>query len=175
MKKLKVIRYDNTILCNENIRPDEERELRPRGRVKVRRTSHLIHLLFISLIGVFNFACNSTAEDASAPVAAQGADATNTPEPTTIPNADQILFNSDRDGDQEIYVVNVDGSDLRQLTDNSFFESNPAWSADGQQMAFVSDQDGDWEIYVMNVDGSEVAQLTHNEGQDWSPSWSPIP
>ena len=69
----------------------------------------------------------------------------------------RIAFVSDRDGDDEIYVMNADGSGVEQLTDECSSNS-PAWSPDGSRMAFGS-RGG---IYVMNADGSGMEQQTGN-------------
>ncbi len=58
---------------------------------------------------------------------------------------------SGRDGDAEIYVMDVDGSDVTRLT-NSGWAWSPSWSSDGSRIAFMSGRDGDAEIYVMDVD-----------------------
>ena len=85
----------------------------------------------------------------------------------------RIAFDSDRDGDFEIYVMNADGSNVTQLTHNYANDLVPDWSPDGGRIMFPSDRDGDWEIYVMNVDGSNVIQLTHDSATDFAASWSP--
>ena len=94
--------------------------------------------------------------------------------PNWSPDGQRIAFQSDRDGDWEIYVMNSDGSGLTRLTDN---EVAPvimlSWSPDGRRIALISNQDGDWEIYVMNSDGSGLTRLTDNEVWDAYPSWSP--
>ena len=86
----------------------------------------------------------------------------------------RIAFVSDRDGDNEIYVMNADGSGLVQLTENDSNDSSPAWSPDGKRIAFVSDRDNDvksHDIYVMNADGSVVEQLTDG-CSNHAPAWS---
>ena len=85
----------------------------------------------------------------------------------------RIVFESDRDGNQEIYVMNADGSEQTRLTDNLAADSDPNWSPDGQKIAFCSKRDGNWEIYVMNADGTEQTRLTNNQANDAYPSWSP--
>ncbi|MEZ4668694.1 MAG: SUMF1/EgtB/PvdO family nonheme iron enzyme [Anaerolineae bacterium] len=86
----------------------------------------------------------------------------------------QILFASERDGDQEIYVVDVDGSNLRMLTNNTSTDTDPSWSPDGKQIAFASDRtDGTSQIYVMDADGSNIRQITSGESVATSPVWSP--
>lgn len=68
-------------------------------------------------------------------------------------------------------MVDADGSDVRQLTDNVFFDAIPGWSPDGARIVFQSDRDGDSEIFVMDADGSDVRQLTRNNYEDSSPEW----
>jgi Tol biopolymer transport system component/formylglycine-generating enzyme required for sulfatase activity len=84
----------------------------------------------------------------------------------------QIAFESDRDGNWEIYVMNADGSDPRRLTDHSAVDWSPAWSLDGSQIAFVSNRDAKWGIYVMNADGSDPHNLIPSTF-DSSPARSP--
>jgi Tol biopolymer transport system component len=85
----------------------------------------------------------------------------------------KIAFQSNRDGDWEIYVVNPDGSGETHLTDNSVSDYWPAWSPNGRKIAFNSDRDGNPEIYVMNEDGSGQTRITNNSAADSDPAWSP--
>lgn len=90
----------------------------------------------------------------------------------------KIAFVSDRDGNQEIYVMDPDGSNVVRLTNNPGFELDPAWSPDGSRIAFVSDRSGDYELHVMNADGTGVRRLTessHIRPQAFAgnPDWSP--
>ena len=71
----------------------------------------------------------------------------------------EIVFASDRDGDYDIYVMNSDGSDVRQLTNNDAYDGYPVWSPDGSKIAFLSsrdNRDNQWSLYVMDADGSNV-------------------
>src|SRR5689334_193771 len=89
---------------------------------------------------------------------------------TSITNG-KIAFASDMDGDFEIYTINPDGTDLRQLTFNEFDDGAPEWSPDGQQIAFHSvNEENRVHIFVMNADGSEQVDLLQ-EGS--YPIWSP--
>ena len=83
-------------------------------------------------------------------------------------SGDLIAFQSDRDGDWEVFVMNADGTEVRQLTDSDGWDGSPDWSPDGKRIAFTSDRYGDWEVFVMNADGSDV----YSTGQGgWAPSW----
>jgi TolB protein len=66
---------------------------------------------------------------------------------------------SDRAGSWDIYSMNPDGSDLRQLTDLPGVEGLATASPDGNNIAFLTDQDGVWSFYVMQPDGSGVRKL----------------
>ncbi|MDD2716054.1 MAG: DUF5050 domain-containing protein [Candidatus Wallbacteria bacterium] len=61
----------------------------------------------------------------------------------------------------EIYTMNVNGSDKRQLTDNTTADWDPAWTPDGR-IVFASTRTGHWEIYIMNGDGSNPTRLTNS-------------
>ncbi|MGD9645546.1 MAG: biopolymer transporter Tol [Pirellulales bacterium] len=73
----------------------------------------------------------------------------------------------------DIFEVDRDGGDLRQLTTELGYDAEGAYSPDGRQIAFCSDRDGDPDIYVMNADGSNVRQLTNANGYDGGPFISP--
>jgi TolB protein len=96
--------------------------------------------------------------------------------PVFSPDGKQIAFMSGRDGNTEIYVMNVDGSNLRRLTNHPLSDSTPTWSPSGSQIAFTSDRSGKAQIYVMSsADGSGVRRLTVNESEADRPTWSPPP
>ncbi len=87
--------------------------------------------------------------------------------------AGRIAFVSDRGGTPKIYVMNTDGSGLRQLTTGPHADSRPAWSPDGSRIAFARAGDSSsCGIYAMNADGSGLDRLTSACG-DITPAWSP--
>ena len=75
--------------------------------------------------------------------------------------------------DWEICVMDADGSNQTNLTNDPAVDEYPCWSPDGNKIAFVSERDGNGEIYVMDADGSNLKNLTNNPAYDDSPSWSP--
>ena len=95
--------------------------------------------------------------------------------PVFSPDGTRIAFMSGRDGNPEIYVMNVDGSNLRRLTNHPAGDGTPTWSPNGAQLAFVSDRTGTPQIYMMAADGSNVRRLTTNESWADQPTWSPAP
>lgn len=85
----------------------------------------------------------------------------------------KIAFVSGRDENYEIYVVNADGTDLRNLTNHRAHDDDPSWSPDGRYLAFESKRDGNLDIYIMNADGTEVRKLVDHSEADMAPAWSP--
>jgi TolB protein len=85
----------------------------------------------------------------------------------------KITFQSDRNGNWDIYAMNVDGSNLVQLTDNPADDGYPVWSPDGTKIVFESKRDGPYAIYLMNADGSDQTRLTNHPSNNFNPEWSP--
>ena len=92
----------------------------------------------------------------------------------------QIAFQSDRDRNDEIYVMDNDGGNQRNLTNNPADDRFPSWSPDGKRIVFMSMSDKKvkdfvltYEIYVMDADGGNQLNLTNNPHVDRDPSWSP--
>ena len=93
--------------------------------------------------------------------------------PSWSPDGKHIAFDSWRDGNGEIYVMDADGGNPRRLTNHQFKDWEPSWSPNGKQIVFVSDReaDGNHEIYVMNADGSNPRNLTNHPEDDSAPAW----
>jgi Tol biopolymer transport system component len=103
-------------------------------------------------------------------------------QPAISPDGTLIAFSSNRDGNYNIFVADLDGSNIRPLAKSEDFNVDPAWSPDGRKIAFVRGEDLTEggvaymttcppEIFVMNVDGSGEVRLTTGGGAD--PAWSP--
>jgi Tol biopolymer transport system component len=114
-------------------------------------------------------------------------------EATVSPNGDRIVFTSMRDGDPEIYVMDIDGSNQTRLTFEKGYDGGPFFSADGNKIVFrasrpkteeeLADYDelvelgyvrpSALEIYVMNSDGSNNKQITNLGKASFAPFFHP--
>ena len=89
------------------------------------------------------------------------------------PDGARLVFDSTRDGNTELYVVDADGSNPVRLTDEAGEDWAASWSPDGRTIAFTSDRSGLAQIWTIAPDGSGSTQLTDDPiGALW-PSWSP--
>jgi dipeptidyl aminopeptidase/acylaminoacyl peptidase len=84
----------------------------------------------------------------------------------------RIVFETNRDGNEEIYTMNADGTNRVDLTRNPADDTDPRWSADGSRIVFASNRTGNYQIYTMNADGSGVARVTHDGNDDRRPTWT---
>jgi Tol biopolymer transport system component len=89
------------------------------------------------------------------------------------PNGERLAFVSQVPGNDEIYTVAPDGSDLRRLTSNTWeWDKHPSWSPDGKQIVFWSNREtGSRQLWVMNADGSNQQRLLESAYNDWDPIW----
>jgi Tol biopolymer transport system component len=90
----------------------------------------------------------------------------------------QIAFVSDRNGNSEIYLMNLDGSGLVNLTGDAAGDFSPAWSPDGRHIAFWSDREGEPVVYTMFADPTgtrpEVRRISAGSDPAWSPDGTTI-
>ncbi len=84
----------------------------------------------------------------------------------------QIAFTSNRDGNYEVYIMNADGSNPENISNNSKTDFAFSCSNDGKKILFYSDRDKNDEIYVMNRNGSQQINLTNHTSNDRIPSFS---
>ncbi|HEX6474918.1 MAG TPA: hypothetical protein VF114_07535, partial [Candidatus Limnocylindria bacterium] len=114
--------------------------------------------------------------DGSAPPQRLTENAADDRAPVFSPDGSSVLFDSTRDGNTEIYVLDLATLQERRLTDDPGEDWGATWSPDGTQVAFNSDRTGTMDIYVMAADGSAVRRITRAE-HPWvgnlTPAWSP--
>lgn len=97
----------------------------------------------------------------------------------SVPAGGKIAFQSDRSGNEEVYVINSDGTGLTNLTNHAATDRSPAWSPDGSKIAFTSDR-GPWGVYMMDDNGMDQVAMNDDVancttwGIDWSPDGSHV-
>ena len=94
-------------------------------------------------------------------------------DPTWSPDGKQILFASDKDGTNQLYVVNLDGTGLRKVTSLPALRGRSDWSSDGRFVVTYSGQAWHRELFIMNADGSGQRQLSPGGGNSQGPGFSP--
>ena len=91
--------------------------------------------------------------------------------PHWAPDGSWIVFDSEKDGNTDIFIMDTKGGNVKRLTTDPAHDTDPCWSPDGKKIAFVSDRDQNNEIYVMNVDGTNQVNITNNPSDDRDPAW----
>jgi len=93
--------------------------------------------------------------------------------PCYSPDGRQLVFESDREGTQQLYITGLDGSGVRRLSRGDGRYSTPVWSPRGDNIAFTKQVSGGFLIGVIKPDGTGERILTegfHNEGPTWAPN-----
>lgn len=106
------------------------------------------------------------------------------------PDGTRVVFNNVVNGVGQIFVINTNGTGMKQITTNSantppfvpgaFFPSmrgdiTPIWSPDGEWIAFASDRTGNFEVNIVRPDGSSLNQVTFTTNNELSLGWRPFP
>ena len=92
--------------------------------------------------------------------------------PTWSPDGRKIAFVSALDGDDNLFVINVDATHRIRITNNPADDRHPDWSPDGSQIAFQSHRDGSWDIFLVTLNTHVETQLTSGPAEYKEPSWS---
>lgn len=94
--------------------------------------------------------------------------------PELSPDGTRFVFRLPRRSQDDIVVINRDGSNQTDITDDASFDRYPRWSPDGKTIAFTSDRTGIYQIHVVNADGTNLRRLTDSpENHASFPLWSP--
>jgi len=94
--------------------------------------------------------------------------------PELSPDGARFVSRVQRGTQDDIMLLQRDGTNWRDLTNDKFFDRYPRWAPDSKRIAFTSDRSGHYEIWTINADGTNLRQLTFNSPGDASfPLWSP--
>ena len=77
--------------------------------------------------------------------------------PRVSPDGSRIAFVSTRDGNYEVYVMNLDGSRVQRITNSEERDDYPTWHPNGTQLVAVSERDGDFDLYLYDVSPTQLA------------------
>lgn len=93
--------------------------------------------------------------------------------PVWSPDGKKVCYSSYKDGNLNIYIVNLATQNQLKLAAHQGLNSAPAWSSDGKKIAMTLSKDGNAEIYLLNYETRKLKRLTYNNAIDSSPTWSP--
>lgn len=93
--------------------------------------------------------------------------------PAWSPDGEMIAFSSERSGAGDIYVMDADGGNVRQLTDHPAYEGAPRFTPNGRAIVFEGERDGRAEIYRVNIKSAKVRRITASIQRKLGPQYSP--
>lgn len=93
--------------------------------------------------------------------------------PSWSPDGSKLAFETTRDGNWEIYLMDTNGTNLINLSNDPSDDEYPKWSPDGSKIAFISNRGGNQDIYAMNSDGTDVVNISNDSGDSIMPVWAP--
>jgi len=101
--------------------------------------------------------------------------------PAWSSDGERIAFIGTKNGASDIYVTDVEGRELRRMTDDFHDERDPAWSPDGTLIAFSSDRDSpqeaglkrSYDLYTVDTGSLDIRRITASFGNESGPAWSP--
>ena len=103
--------------------------------------------------------------------------------PSWSPDGKRIVFGGSAAGFTNLYMIDADGRNLRQLTKDSFGALMPAWSPDGRRVAFVSNrgpgtdlvllQFAKWQINILDLETNQIETIPGQDGKNLNPQWAP--
>lgn len=89
------------------------------------------------------------------------------------PDGSRIVFNSNRHGNHDVFLMNSDGSGVTRLTENPGADYSAAVDPSGHWIAYVSQRDGAYELHRMGLDGADDIKLALGREENYKPDWSP--
>jgi len=103
--------------------------------------------------------------------------------PSFSPDDNRIVFSGTRGGVTDLFIVDIDGKNLKQLTSDLNGDLQPSWSPDGKRIAFATDRGpqtdlerlkiGKWQIALIDPDTRAIEQIPNQSGHNLNPAWSP--
>jgi TolB protein len=85
----------------------------------------------------------------------------------------RLTFNTDRDGNQEIYIMDASGNDLVNVTNTPYIEGLADWSPDGMRLVLYSEQKKDKDVYILDLATGQWTNITNSPYSDEYCAWWP--
>ena len=93
--------------------------------------------------------------------------------PRFSPIHDKALMSISKNGNTDIYEVDLHAKTLKRLTSGDYINTSPSYSPDAKEILFNSDRDGSRQLYTMDINGGNIKKISGNDGNYYSPVWSP--
>ena len=93
--------------------------------------------------------------------------------PRFSPDGTKVAMSLSKDGNTDLYEMDLRGQNLRRLTSTAAIDTSPCYSPDGTQIVFNSDRGGSQQLYVMGAGGGGEKRISYGEGRYATPVWSP--
>ena len=93
--------------------------------------------------------------------------------PRFSPDGNAVIMSMARDGNSEIFAMDLRTRRVLRLTDHPAIDTSPSYAPDGRQVVFNSDRGGSQQLYIMDADGGNVRRISFGEGRYATPVWSP--
>jgi TolB protein len=94
-------------------------------------------------------------------------------QPSWSPNGDKIVYTSQVNGFQQVFVIDTGGQSPMQLTRETGGSESASWSPDGSLIVFSTHREGPYRLYVMTAFGTDQRRLLLLNGEQTNPKWSP--
>ncbi len=94
--------------------------------------------------------------------------------PAFSPDGHYLAFSSARDGPVDLFIMNLETGEIRNLTKHPDMDRQPTWSPDSSWIAFTTNREGNDEIYIMDLEGNNLRNISLHPGKDFMPAWSPV-
>ena len=93
--------------------------------------------------------------------------------PRFAPDGKRVLMSISKNGNSDIYELDIRSKQSRQLTTSSGIDTAPSYAPDGRRVVFESDRGGSQQLYVMDSNGGDAKRITFGKGRYANPVWSP--
>ncbi len=93
--------------------------------------------------------------------------------PRWSPDGARIAFESRRNANRDIYIMDADGGNLTQVTTDKSYETYPIWALNGQAIIYSSQDKLNWNLFMVDLASGDTRQITQREGEDRFGDWRP--